>query len=103
MFRGLLKVRERCDACGLDYAFVDAGDGPAVFAIFFAGLVVVAGALWLEFAVAPPPWVHVVVWVPVVLALTIGTVRPLKGWLIAMQYRHKAHEGELDRVDDPSA
>lgn len=95
LFRGLLTTRERCEACGLDYGFIDSGDGPAPFAIFFAGLVVVAGALWLEFAVAPPVLVHVLVWVPAVFVLTIGTIRPLKGWLIAMQYRHRAAEGRL--------
>ncbi len=93
LFAGLLTVRDRCEACGLDYGFVDAGDGPAAFAVFFAGLVTVGGALWLEFAVTPAWWVHAIVWPPVVVLVTIATVRPLKGWLIAMQYRHKAAEG----------
>ena len=34
-------MRPRCEICGLDYGFADAGDGPAVFVILFAGFVVV--------------------------------------------------------------
>jgi uncharacterized protein (DUF983 family) len=28
--------------------------------------------------------------------MTVGLIRPLKGWLVAQQYRHKAEEGRLD-------
>ena len=31
-----------CQACGLDYAFIDSGDGPAIFIIMIAGAIVVA-------------------------------------------------------------
>ena len=45
LFKGFLTLRPRCDACGLDYDFVDAGDGPAVFVILAAGFIVVVAAL----------------------------------------------------------
>jgi uncharacterized protein (DUF983 family) len=45
LFQGFLTLRPRCEACGLDYNFADAGDGPAVFIMFFAGAVVVGAAL----------------------------------------------------------
>jgi len=34
LFTSLLNLRPNCESCGLDYAFIDTGDGPAVFAIF---------------------------------------------------------------------
>ena len=34
LFAGYLKVAPRCESCGLDLAFADSGDGPAVFVIF---------------------------------------------------------------------
>ncbi|MGA7610676.1 MAG: DUF983 domain-containing protein, partial [Xanthobacteraceae bacterium] len=43
-----------------------------------------------------PLWVHAVLWLPLVLILTIGPLRPLKGLLIALQFHHKAAEGRLD-------
>lgn len=97
LFKGFLTVADRCSACGLDYDFADAGDGPAVFVIMLVGFVVVALALILEFTVGPPYWVHVVLWVPLVFALSIGLLRPLKGLMIAQQYRTKAELGRIDR------
>jgi uncharacterized protein (DUF983 family) len=97
LFRGFLTLRPRCDACGLDYSFVDAGDGPAVFIMFFAGFVVVAAALAVEVAYQPPFWVHAILWAPLILLTTIGPLRPMKGLLIALQFHHKAAEGQLER------
>ena len=56
LFQGFLTLRPRCEACGLDFAFADAGDGPAVFVILFAGFVVVGLALIVEFLYQPPFW-----------------------------------------------
>ena len=95
LFQGFLELRSRCEACGLDYAFADPGDGPAVFAIFIGGFIVVAAALIVEFAYQPPFWVHAVLWAPLILIVTLGPLRLLKGVLIALQYHHKAAEGRL--------
>ena len=54
LFRGFLTLRPRCEVCGLDYCFADAGDGPAVFIILFAGFIVVGAALITEVIYQPP-------------------------------------------------
>jgi uncharacterized protein (DUF983 family) len=95
LFTGFLTLRPRCEVCGLDYSFVDAGDGPAVFIMLFAGFIVVAAALIVEVTYQPPFWVHAVLWAPLILLTTIGPLRPMKGLLIALQYHHKAAEGQL--------
>ncbi|MCW5695904.1 MAG: DUF983 domain-containing protein [Bauldia sp.] len=95
LFAGYLTTRDSCSECGLDYGFTDAGDGPAVFIILIVGFLVVGLALVVEFAVHPPYWVHMVVWIPLVLILSFGMLRPLKGWFIGQQFRHKAAEGRL--------
>ena len=53
-------------------------------------------ALFVEFTFEPPFWVHVILWVPLILILALGLLRPLKGFLIAQQYRHKAEPGRID-------
>lgn len=98
LFGGFLGLKERCEACGLDYGFSDAGDGPAVFIIMIVGFIVVGLALFVEFRFGPPYWVHALLWVPLIFVLSIGLLRPLKGLLIAQQYRHKAEEGRLDNA-----
>jgi uncharacterized protein (DUF983 family) len=97
LFDGFLRVAPRCRACGLDLAFADAADGPAVFVILFVGFAVAAAALIVEIGFMPPIWVHVLLWGPLVIVLSLGLLRPLKGVLIAVQYVNKAKEGELDR------
>lgn len=97
LFDGLLKVRAECTACGLDYEFADAGDGPAVFVMLILGFVVVGFALWLEFTFKPSFWLHIVVTVPFSLIVCLSALRLIKGVLIALQYKHSAQEGRLDR------
>jgi uncharacterized protein (DUF983 family) len=95
LFTGFLGIRPRCDVCGLDYGFIDAGDGPAVFVILFAGFIVVGSALLVEVAYQPPFWVHGLLWGPLILITTLGPLRPMKALLVALQYHHKAAEGRL--------
>lgn len=96
LFRSGLALREKCERCGLSYGFADAGDGPAVFAIFILGFLVLAGALLVEFRVQPPWWVHAVLWGVLTPLLALGILRLLKATLIALQYKHKAGEGRLE-------
>jgi uncharacterized protein (DUF983 family) len=95
LFQGFLSLRPRCEVCGLDYNFADAGDGPAVFVILIAGFIVVACALIVEFKYEPPFWVHALLWGPLILATTLLPLRPMKGLMIALQYHHKAAEGRM--------
>ena len=96
LFAGYLTLAPRCERCDLDYSFADAGDGPAVFVILIAGFVVVGLALVTEATWRPPYWLHAALWLPLLLALTLGLLRPLKGLLVALQFHHKAEEGRLD-------
>ena len=90
LFNGFLTLAPRCEACGLDYGFADAGDGPAVFIILFAGFIVVGAALVVELVYHPPYWVHAALWLPLAAIVTLGPLRPMKGLMIALQYHHKA-------------
>lgn len=95
LFSSFLTLRPACETCRLDYAFIDTGDGPAVFIIMFAGAIVVACALIVEVKYQPPYWVHAVLWLPLILATTLLPLRSMKSLLIALQFHHKAAEGRL--------
>ena len=97
LFRGFLSVAPACEHCGLDFAFADAGDGPAVFVTLFAGFLVLGMALWVELAYEPPFWIHLLVFAPLTLIVCLAILRPLKGLLVAMQYATKAEQGRLER------
>ena len=96
LFDGFLTVAPQCRACGLDFGFADSGDGPAVFVSLIGGFIVLAAALWTELAFEPPFWVHLVIFLPTTLIVCLGLLRPLKGLLIALQYRNKAGQGRLE-------
>jgi uncharacterized protein (DUF983 family) len=97
LFSGFLTLAPRCSNCGLDYAFSDAGDGPAVFVMLIVGFIVAFLALYVEFTFQPPFWLHALLWIPLIIVLGLGTLRPLKGLMIAIQYKHKAEEGRLEQ------
>lgn len=95
LFAGYLDTAPACEVCGLDFRFIDSGDGPAVFVILIVGFVVVGAALVVEVKYQPSMWVHALLWVPLILGLSLGMLRPLKATLIALQYTNKAREGRL--------
>ena len=100
LFDGFLSVRTSCAACGLDYSFADSGDGPAVFVIMIVGFVIVGLVLFVELSFQPPIWLHLVLWLPLTVILAASVLRPLKGLMIALQFRHNAEEGRLDTTGE---
>lgn len=96
LFDGFLKVRPDCSNCGLDYSFADSGDGPAVFVIMIIGFIVVGLALWTEVNYNPPLIIHFVLWIPLAIGLSLWLLRILKALLIALQFKNKAKQGEID-------
>ncbi|WP_337876319.1 DUF983 domain-containing protein [Elioraea sp.] len=88
----MLSVAPVCTVCGLDLRAHDAGDGPAVLAIFVLGALLIGSAMWLEFSAQPPLWVHAVLWPAVSVPLAVAVMRPAKAALVALQYRHRRDE-----------
>lgn len=95
LFKGLLLLAPRCEACGLDLSGFIVGDGPAPFVILIVGAIVCASALYVEFTFSPPIWVHVILWLPLTFLLGFGLLRFLKALLLILQFKNKAGEGRL--------
>lgn len=97
LYDGFIKLDDRCSECGLDYDFADSGDGPAIFIMLFVGFFIVGLAIWVEVTYRPPYIVHALLWLPGVVVLSGLLLRPLKSLMIALQYKHQAQEGRLDK------
>jgi uncharacterized protein (DUF983 family) len=93
LYSGYLKVAPKCDVCGLDLKFADSGDGPAVFVIFAVAPIVIILAFITEALFHPAPWMHLVLWIPTIIILTLLLLRPFKATMIALQYQRQAGEG----------
>jgi uncharacterized protein (DUF983 family) len=87
LFRGFLKVVDRCEAFGFDFTRLNTGDGAAIFIMQIAGGIVVFSALFIQIAYSPPIWAMLIVALPLVAGLSLGLMQPGKGLMIALQMR----------------
>ena len=95
LFRTFIVFRSKCSACDLDYRAFNVGDGAATFLILIVGAIVTGLAMWLELTRSPAWYVHVALWVPLTIVLTVILMRVAKALLIALEYRHEARLGHL--------
>ncbi len=100
LFAGQISFAPRCRSCELDFDGFNVGDGPAAFLILIIGAIVVGGVVWMQLALAPPPWVLAVVWLPIALFLIAAGLRLSKGALLAIEHRRQAREGQIDANGD---
>ena len=92
LFKGFLTLTDRCDHCGLDLGFAEPADGPAFFVMSGVGILVIFVWAWAVVMWQPPIWLQVVTVFPALIAGCLATLRPVKAWLVAEQYAHKAEE-----------
>lgn len=93
LFTGVARFADRCGNCGLDYSRFNVGDGPAALLTLGIGGVIIVLAIMVDVAFRPPFWVHVLIWVPVTVAMTVYALRVAKGALLALEHRNRAGEG----------
>ena len=102
LFRGYVTLLDDCPRCGTHLAAHRADDAPAYFTILVVGHVIIPLLVLVERQYSPETWVHMVLWLPATLAMTVGLLRPIKGALVALQWsiglRHDAH-GFQDGMD----
>jgi len=91
LFHAFLKVVDRCDACGEDLHHHRADDAPAYFDMLIVGHIIVPLALSVEVAYAPPYWVHVALWGPLTIGMSLGLLQPIKGAIVAWQWANRMH------------
>ena len=100
MFKAWLTLAERCGRCGLNYRFAAPDDGPAFFSLCIVALPLIFVVVWLQVAFEPPWWVHLLTSFPLLIAGCLLPLRPIKGWLVASQYVHKAQEAGTQALWD---
>ncbi|KKC26714.1 DUF983 domain-containing protein [Sphingomonas sp. SRS2] len=99
LFASFLRFADLCRGCGLDYRAFNVGDGAAAFLIMIVGGLVCLLAIIVELSYAPPLWLHLLLWAPLTLILTVGLLRIAKGLLLVLEYKNAAREGRLRKPD----
>ncbi|MBI3440236.1 MAG: DUF983 domain-containing protein [Proteobacteria bacterium] len=87
-----VSVVEECSQCHAKLGKHDVGDGASVFLIFLLGVSIVPAAWLFECLVAPPLWVHVVLWGFVALGMIALILPTVKAFIILLEYRHRPGE-----------
>ena len=100
MFKAFLSLPKTCAACHFDYSQINTGDGPAVFVIMLAGLLITGAALYIELHWQPAYIIYYAIFLPLGFAVPMLMLRPTKAWLIHSQYRHNVHEGRLHKGNE---
>ena len=91
LYRSYLKVVDACGHCGEVLSHQRADDAPAYFTMAIVGHVVIGGLLALERAYAPPTWVHMSIWLPLTLILSLALLPVIKGALVGLQWAYRMH------------
>ncbi len=90
LFGAFLKMKSRCESCGLELEPYRADDAPAYFTIFAVGHIVVPLVLALErYGDTPPLWVHALLWLPLSVALALYLLPRIKGAVIALLWAQR--------------
>lgn len=103
MFSRYLKVGDTCAKCGEELHHHRADDAPPYFTIFIVGHIVVPLLMALELAVEPPVWVHLALWLPLTVILSLALLPVVKGAIVGLQWALRMHGfgGAEDEVEQP--
>ncbi len=85
-FSGYLRVVARCASCGHDLGAYRADDAPPYFTIFAVGHIIVPLMLLLEKSQAPDLWIHMAIWLPATIVLSLALLRPIKGAVLGVMW-----------------
>ena len=91
LYSGYLKVRDHCEVCNEALHHQRADDAPPYFTMLIVGHIVVGGALGLERAIHPSTTLHMLLWVPLTLILSLWLLPRIKGALIGLQWACRMH------------
>lgn len=104
LFRSFVKPVDHCSVCNESYTAQRADDLPAYLTIAIIGHFVIAGCMVLEGAVDIPLWLHMLIWVPITILLSLLLLQPIKGATIGLQWALFMHgfggqgDGDFDEV-----
>ncbi|NVK33224.1 MAG: DUF983 domain-containing protein [Rhodobacteraceae bacterium] len=86
LFSAYLKSTPHCDNCNEALHHHRADDAPPYFTITIVGHIIIPALLAVETAFRPELWIHMSLWVPLTVVLSLAFLPPVKGALIGLQW-----------------
>ncbi len=104
LFRAFLKPVHHCAACGEEMFHERSDDLPPYLVIVLVGHVLLTGYMLTDAIMPDALWVHLLVWVPVVILTSLISIQPIKGGVIGLQWAIRMHgfgePGDGDLVEE---
>lgn len=91
VFGQYLKVADLCNVCGEELHHHRADDAPPYFTIFIVGHIIIPMTLIVERVWRPDMFVHMIIWLPLALALTLLLLPIVKGAVVGLQWALRMH------------
>lgn len=91
LFSSYLKTVPYCPGCAEELYHHRADDAPPYAVIFVVGHIVVPLMVLVEELFRPDLWVHLSLWLPLTLVLSLVLLPPLKGMLVNLQWALRMH------------
>jgi uncharacterized protein (DUF983 family) len=91
VFGKYLKVQDQCASCGTELHHQRADDAPPYFTMFIVAHVVIAGLMIVEKHYHPETWIHLAIWLPLTVALSLWLLPRIKGAFIGQQWALRMH------------
>lgn len=103
IFDGYLTVVEACTECGEPLHHHRADDFPPYVTIVLVGHIVVPAVLAVERLWRPEIWIHLIIWLPLTLILSLVLLRPVKGAVVGLQWALRMHGFDPNTADPDAA
>ena len=103
LFRAYLKVADTCDVCGEELHHHRADDAPPYFTMLIVCHFVVAGVMMVEDYFHPNYWVHILMWFPLTIGMSLWLLPRVKGTLVGLQWALRMHGFGGPDALDPAA
>jgi uncharacterized protein (DUF983 family) len=107
LYHAYLKTNDACPACGEELHHHRADDAPPYFTIMIVGHVIIGGVLALERMYEPATWIHLLIWLPLTVLMSLWLLPRVKGALIGLQWALRMHgfdgKGADETEQDPAA
>ncbi len=91
LFGAFLKPVAACAACGEDLSHQRADDLPPYIVIMVVGHVLLGGYMMTDMIFVMSEWIHLAIWVPIALLVSLLIIQPIKGGVIGLQWALRMH------------
>lgn len=100
LFSAYLKAVNTCSNCKEAMHHHRADDAPPYFTITIVGHIIIPALLAVEVAFKPAIWIHMTLWIPLTIILSLVLLPPIKGALIGLQWALYMHGFDPETQDD---